>query len=149
MKKLTPKQAFEHLKAMDPGVTEIRPGETAEGSKTMHVECTTASGIDWLSVMPGANIDWRTYQKWPEEPGTWRAPVLPGDAGKECRVRDFVVDKWQTVTLSGYSNLQGNYCWIDDTETGWAFCEVFEPAPIRPARKARTRASKKTRKSAR
>ena len=146
MKKLTPKQAFDRLKAIASGLKEIRPGSTPMDARSLHIECVNDDGTEWCTVLPLSNIDWRTHQKWPGEAGTWRAPVLPADAGRECRVRDWVIDEWRTAALTGYTSLNGNYCWVDDAETGWAFCEVFDPAPVKPARKARTgtRSSKAT-----
>lgn len=147
MKKLTPKQAFEHLKAIVPKLEYIEPAEPIPGcGESIVMKFVYDDGSRGIRQLADTAVEWGDCQRWPEEPeGHWRPATLPADAGKKARFRDAADEDWRYGELHGYVH-GALYCWTSETDAGYAFCEVLDPAPARPARKARTRASKKARK---
>lgn len=144
MSKLTPQQAYEHIKALFPSKEVISIHSTENGNVWVHEEELRHSGKPAYFSIGKIEIDWpEGVDRWPpmEE---WVDAVMPQDYGKPCRHRDDH-ESWKEGVLVGESVVRNAvYRWITEhpvngTRYDSQYCQVrVEPekatAPItRPA----------------
>ena len=124
--KLTPEQAFAHVKALWPCAERLR---------------LTTTGITWAYEADGVpykalryvEIDWpKGVTEWPLQP-KWETPVLPFDWGKECEFSDDG-DAFEQSTLSQYAknDESDKYVWCSASRY-YAFCRIDRnryPVPL-------------------
>jgi len=116
MTKLTPQEAFEHVKALWPDTVSIRlhnHGNTLlidNQSLLMHLELK----FDWP---PGIT-------EWPPQP-KWEEPVLPDDWGKLCELSHDSIT-WQTEKLAGFTKLndRDERLWRNTEGRWFKYCRI-------------------------
>jgi len=125
--KLTPEQAWQHVKAIMPFAKALKKRNALFNSH--YIELPHDQFIELLCC----EIEWPDgmYSYPPEPEKQWRAAVMPADWGRRCRVKNHGSTEWQETYVLGCT-MNGKR-WFADNRNIWDQCEVpvDEPPTIR------------------
>jgi hypothetical protein len=105
MSKLTPQQAWEHIKSVWPNATHVcRYGE---------------HGLTLSYMANAAKIDWpEGVDRWPPPEPKYREPTM-ADVGKMVEVRQNQSQEWKPRTLIYISNTEIKFITLCDDRNPW------------------------------
>jgi hypothetical protein len=110
-KKLTPEEAWEHVKALWPDADCI-----SRRNETTYFDCAVYVGNTQLPLS-FINIDWpEGVTRWPPPESKWRHAEMPRDYGKPCEVSDDGTE-WTPAIICGYMPNDRSYPWLTETRT--------------------------------
>lgn len=124
-KKLTPAEAWEHVRALWPDANHIAKEGESFGLRI---------GKAWGQSPEGlVAIDWPSgVDRWPPIEKPRRPAKMPEDFGRRAWFRDYETDLWQDGWVCGFCNTE-RHQWVDSSRTGWVYCEVECDEPVQPA----------------
>jgi hypothetical protein len=125
MSKLTPEQAWVHVKALWPDAEYIRKGCQKLSTDGVY----RGRDIDSFIPLHHCNIDWpEGVTQWPPNE-EWRDAVVPTigkfeDWGLPCRVRDSESDPWFKSKILGYDESFESSPWMIEDDCFYRDCQV-------------------------
>ena len=118
-KKLTPEEAWSHVKALWPDAEYIRKRDDTIRDDLVY----RGPSLGKSPRLVGCEIDWPPgiYRYPPKE--EWRDAEMPRDWGKEVRFSD---DKrrWNEGKLCGFLESVERYPWLDELGAVYTYCQV-------------------------
>jgi len=118
MSKITPKQAFDALRILDPRIDKIADKQG----------CLLSYNGVYMRQHYGDNIEWpEGVTQWPQPEPQWRVPT-DEDAMKrpKCRVSDSEDKNWNTRTLLAVTKREKPFITMDEMgfNRAYLYCEI-------------------------